>query len=156
MHTSQTLYLRSFTWRPKLGLALLRCTGSTQSERTRLCLLCAFALLVWHQRHHLHLLVLPSTYMGLGGAIVHMVVVKPLKAQLRVIVDEHNASQTHQSNFSAENEQLRQTEALLGGENSRLLEEVKRLQGLADEYKAQYERQAEISARLQQKEGIPP
>lgn len=94
--------------------------------------------------------------MGLGGAIVHMVVVKPLKAQLRVIVDEHNASQTHQSNFSAENEQLRQTEALLGGENSRLLEEVKRLQGLADEYKAQYERQAEISARLQQKEGIPP
>jgi predicted nuclease with TOPRIM domain len=121
-------------------------------------LLCAFALLLWHARYHLHVLVIPSLYMLAGGGIVHILAVKPLKAQLRVVVDEHNTSQTHQSNFSAENEQLRQTEALLGGENSRLQEDIKRLQGLADEYKAQYERQAEISARLQQqaREGIPP
>ena len=133
------------------------CTGSTQSERTRLCLLCTFALLLWHARYHLHVLVMPSLYMLAGGGLVHILVVDPLKKQLRVIVDEHNASQTNQSNFSAENEQLRQTEALLGGENSRLQEEVKRLQGLADEYKAQYERQAEMSARLQQaREGVPP
>lgn len=129
-----------------------------QAERTRLSLLLAATLLLWHARYHLHLFAMPIVYMLVGGGFVHKVAVKPLKAQLRVIVEEHNESQTHQSNFSAENEQLRQTEALLGGENSRLQEEVKRLQSLADEYKAQYERQVEISARLQQqeREGIPP
>jgi uncharacterized protein YlxW (UPF0749 family) len=129
--------------------------GSTKDERTRLCLLCAVALLLWRARYHLHRLVLPTIFMVAGGAIVHMLVVRPLKAQLRVVIDEHNESQTHHSNSSAENEQLRQTEALLGGENARLQEEVKRLQGLADEYKSQYERQAEISAQLQ-REGVPP
>ena len=130
--------------------------ASTQSERTRVLLLSSVTLFLWQARHHLHRLVLPGAYMSAGGLIVHLLAVRPMKAQLRTLVDKHNESQTHQSNFSSENEQLRQTEALLGGENSRLQEEVKRLQSLADEYKAQYERQAEISARLQQREGIPP
>ena len=43
-----------------------------------------------------------------SGGLVHVMAVRPLKTQLRLIVDEHNASQTHHSNSSAENEQLRQ------------------------------------------------
>ena len=134
----------------------LRC--STQSERSRLTILCALALLLWNARNHLHRLLLPSAFMLTGGGLVHFMVVKPLEAQLKQVIAEHNDSQTSKANAASENDQLRQTEALLGGENARLLEEVQRLQALSDEYKGQYERHAELTARLQreQREGVPP
>ena len=39
---------------------------STQSDRTRLALLCTVVLLVWRARYHLHRLITPTIFMAIG------------------------------------------------------------------------------------------
>ena len=61
-----------------------------------------------------HRLLLPPTFMLSGGGLMHFMVVKPLEAQLKQVIAEHNDSQTSKANAASENDQLRHKAGAVG------------------------------------------
>ena len=61
-----------------------------------------------------HRLLLPPTFMLTSGGLMHFMVVKPLEAQLKQVIAEHNDSQTSKANAASENDKLRHKAGAVG------------------------------------------